>query len=77
MNSTMNKVVTKICRLALTITDKEIGVLRGTFERQETFLDPLKTGTQIKYNKLGKHNNLILDKVIELKTLIEAGKELI
>ena len=69
----MENKIHKICKEVLKITDEEIEELREIAKRQEEYFSPLKMATAAKQNALGKHNNAVLDKLIELKEVIEQG----
>lgn len=69
----MKNKIYKICEEVLKITDKEIEEVRKIAKGQEEYSHPLKCATAARQNALGKHNNKVLDKLIELKEVIAEG----
>lgn len=72
----MKNKIYKICEDVLKITDEEIEEIRKIARGQEAYFSPLKCATTAKQNALGKHNNMVLDKLLELKEVIEAGADI-
>ena len=66
----------KICKDILKITNEEIEEIQEIAEGQMQYINPLRPATQAKQNALGEHNNKVLNKLIELKEVIEAGADL-
>lgn len=60
-----------ICRNVLKITDEEVSELREIARQQQEYFQPLKMATTAWQNALGNHNNKVLDKLLELKEVLE------
>ena len=76
-NKNMKDTINEICHLALTITDTEVKGKREIFKGQADYHSPLKMGATTKQHKLSKYNNSVLDKILELKELIESGSDIV
>lgn len=63
----------KICKDVLKITDDEVAEIREIANGQLEYSHPLKMATVRKQHTLGEHNNKVLDKLLELKAVIEEG----
>lgn len=66
----------KICENVLKITDDEVSEIREIAKGQLEYMHPLKMATARKQHLLGEHNNKVLDKLLELKAVIEEGAEI-
>lgn len=66
----MEKIL-KIAKEIVGLKQSEIDECREVFNGQCDFTSPLKMKTQSDQNKLGEKNNLALDKLIELKGILE------
>ena len=58
------------------ITGAEVEELREIARGQREYTHPLKMATTKKQNDLGKHNDAVLDALLNLKTVIESGAHL-
>ena len=65
-----NKIYT-ICEDILGITEDEIEEIKEIYQGQLSYNHPLKMATVGKQRALGKHNKEVLDKLLELKEVIE------
>lgn len=63
-----------ICEKVIAITNEEIKEIETICQEQINYISPLKMKTTKKQNDLGKYNKKVLDKLIQLKKLIENGK---
>lgn len=72
----MNNKIFKICEEVLKITDREINEVRAIAKAQEEYSHPFKCATAAKQNEIGKFNNKVLDKLLELKEILEQGAAL-
>lgn len=68
----MNKIYS-VCKNIIKVTDEEIQEVKGVYEQQLSYMSPLKMGTTRKQHELGAHNKQVLEKIIELKTILENG----
>lgn len=65
-----------ICIQALKITDEEVAECREIARGQREYMNPLRLATTKKQNDLGKHNDAVLDALLNLKKVIESGTNL-
>lgn len=65
-----------ICIQVAQITGAEVEELREIARGQREYTHPLKMATTKKQNDLGKHNDAVLDALMNLKTVIESGAHL-
>ena len=72
----MKNKIYKICEDILTITDEEIKELREIAEGQKNYNNPLRMATSGWQQKLGEHNDRVLDMIISLKKELEVGAEI-
>jgi hypothetical protein len=70
------KKVNEVCKLILKLKKEDITEMKEAIKSQSDFTHPFKSELQTKQNKLGEYNNAILDKITELKTMIEAGADI-
>ena len=70
----MQNRINKICKNIIAITDEEIKEMEGICEQQINYMSPLKMATTRKQNELGRYNQKVLDKLIDLRKLIKAGE---
>ncbi|OYP41516.1 hypothetical protein C8E03_108164 [Lachnotalea glycerini] len=64
-----------ICRNVLKITDEEIAEVKEVYEEQLNYISPLKMATTGKQRELGEHNKQVLEKLLELKVILENGAQ--
>lgn len=69
----MKNKIYKICEDTLRITDEEIKEIKDIYEQQINYMSPLKMATTRKQNELGQYNKQVLEKILELKKLLEVG----
>lgn len=72
----MKNSIDKICLLIRKIKQEEIDVAQAMINEQASYLHPLKMATAYRQHRLAEHNRQILASLIELKSLIEEGKEI-
>lgn len=72
-NNIMSNKINEICHSILSVTDEEIQEMRSIIDGQKNYIHPFKSVTQKKQNNLGKENELVLNSVIETKTLLIAA----
>ena len=65
-----------ICKNVLKITDEEVSELREIAKQQQEYCHPLKMATTAWQNELGKYNDKVLDKILELKAVLEQGSSI-
>lgn len=65
-----------ICIQVAQITGAEVEELREIARGQREYNHPLMMATTKKQNDLGKHNDAVLDALLNLKTVIEGGAHL-
>lgn len=65
-----------ICRNVLKITDEEIAECREIARGQQEYFSPLRMATTSWQHELGEHNNKVLDKLLELKEILEQGADI-
>ena len=71
----MDNKILDICVEVLKITDEEIEDMRMVIDGQKNYISPLRPVTQGRQNALGRHNEKALDKLLELKAVLETGAE--
>lgn len=69
----MTNKIYKICKDIVKITDEEIQEVKEVYEQQLSYSSPLKFATARKQHELGEHNKNVLEKLLELKAIIENG----
>ena len=69
----MENKIFEICAMILEIADEEVEECRMIADGQKEYINPLKPVTQNKQNELGEHNHKCIDKLLELKAVIEEG----
>lgn len=75
-NGNMENKIYKICEDVLKITDTEVNELREIARNQLAYNHPFKMATARRQHALGQHNNKVLDKLLELKEVIEQGAKI-
>lgn len=65
--------INEICRTILTVSDEEISEMREIIKGQAEYNHPFKQATNKKLYALAKHNEFVLNSIIETKRLLEAG----
>lgn len=68
----MNRIYS-ICKNILKVTDEEIQEVKEVYEKQLNYMSPMKMATTRKQHELGVHNKQVLEKIIELKYILETG----
>jgi len=66
-----NNKIYSICEKVLTVSEDEIKEIDEICQKQINYISPLKMKTMRKQRKLGEYNKKILDKIIDLKKLLE------
>lgn len=74
--SFLNKIDVLCCH-ALQITDQNIEDMREVIKDQREFMMPLMPATTEWQHKLADFNERVLEKVLELKALIESGASIV
>ena len=69
----MENKILKICTDIRAITDEEIAQVRQIYEDQLSYNNPLKPATSGWQYELGLYNKNVLEALLNLKKLIEAG----
>lgn len=72
----MKNRIYKICEDILKITDEEIKEIDEICKEQMDYMSPLKMGTTRRQHELGKYNKEVLDKILELKQILESGADI-
>lgn len=72
----MANMLLKVCEDVLKIKDEEVEEMREVIRGQKEYFHPLKYATAQWQHDLGEHNEKVLNKVLELKALIESGANL-
>ena len=72
----MANMLLKVCKDVLKIKDEEVEEMREVIKGQKEYSHPFKNATAKWQHELGEHNEKVLNKVLELKALIESGAEL-
>lgn len=72
----MEDKILKICTDIRAITDEEIAKMRQIYEDQLSYNNPLKPATSGWQHELGVHNKNVLEALLNLKKLIEAGADI-
>lgn len=72
----MENKILKICTDIRAITDEEIAQMRQIYEDQLSYNNPLKPATSGWQHELGVHNKNVLEALLNLKKLIEAGADI-
>lgn len=72
----MENKILKICTDIRAITDEEIAQVRQIYENQLSYNNPLKPATSGWQHELGVHNKNVLEALLNLKKLIEAGADI-
>lgn len=65
-----------ICEKILKITDEEVAEVREVVRQQTEYFSPFKMATTSWQHKLGEHNNNVLNKLLELKEILEQGADI-
>jgi hypothetical protein len=65
--------INNICKEILTITDEEIEEMRGVIAEQKNYIHPFKRATVQRQRALALHNESVLNVIVEVKRLLEAG----
>lgn len=68
-----NRILT-VCAEILEITDEEVEEMREIIRAQKEYSHPFKCATVGWQHELGEHNEKVLNKLLELKALIESGE---
>ena len=68
----MEKINT-ICQAILGITDDDFSEIEEIIEQQLNYINPLRMATTGYKNQLGRHNRDVVNKLRELKEILEAG----
>ena len=68
----MEKINT-ICEAILCIADEDFAEMEEIIEQQLNYINPLRMATTGYKNQLGRHNRDVVDKLRELKEILEAG----
>lgn len=69
----MQNKIYRICKQVLKITEDEITEVKEIYEGQLSYINPLKMATTGKQRELGEHNKQVLEKLLELKAVLESG----
>lgn len=69
----MENKILKICTDIMAITEQEIAEVRQIYEDQLSYNNPLRPATSGWQRELGTHNKNVLEAVLHLKEVIEAG----
>ena len=69
----MENKILRICADVMAITDEEIAEIRKIYEDQLSY-NPLKPVTSGWQHELGIHNKNVLEALLNLKQVIEAGQ---
>ena len=72
----MENRIYRICEDVLKITEAEVEEIREVAKEQKEYFNPLKCATTAWQHKLGEYNENVLNKILELKALIESGADL-
>lgn len=72
----MENKILKICTDIRAITDEEIAQVRQIYEDQLSYNNPLKPATSGWQYELGLYNKNVLEALLNLKKLIEAGTDI-
>lgn len=72
----MENKILKICTDIRAITDEEIAQVRQIYEDQLSYNNPLKPATSGCQYELGLYNKNVLEALLNLKKLIEAGADI-
>lgn len=72
----MENKILKICTDIRAITDEEIAQVKQIYEDQLSYNNPLKPATSGWQYELGVHNKNVLEALLNLKKLIEAGADI-
>lgn len=72
----MENMLLKVCTDVLKIKDAEIEEMREVIRGQKEYFHPFKNATAQWQHDLGEYNEKVLEKVLELKALIESGENL-
>ncbi|MCM1222433.1 MAG: hypothetical protein NC548_48990 [Lachnospiraceae bacterium] len=70
------RTIYEICADVLKITQKEIDEVRAIYEGQLMYESPLKPATTGWQHDLGEHNKNVLEALLHLKAVIEAGADI-
>ena len=70
-----NKIL-DICIQVTKITDAEIQEMRDIARGQMEYINPLRPVTTATQNALGRHNQAVLDALLNLKAVIESGESI-
>ncbi len=68
----MSNKINSVCKRVMQITDEEIAEMRDVATGQLNYLSPLKMATVAKQYYLGTHNNLVLDRLVELRITLKS-----
>ena len=72
----MENKILKICTDFRAITDEEIAQVRQIYEDQLSYNNPLNPATSGWQYELGLYNKNVLEALLNLKKLIEAGADI-
>ena len=70
------KSILTLCRDVLRVDEKEVAELEEMANGQCAYLSPLKMATSARQHALGRHNLRVIAAYRELRSIIEAGKEI-
>lgn len=65
-----------ICLAVAQVTDAEVQELRELAQAQMEYHNPLKMATTASENARGRHNQAVLDALLNLKAVIESGESI-
>lgn len=72
----MENKIYRICMDVRAITDQEIAEMKQVYEDQLEYNHPLKPATSGWQHELGQHNKNVLEALLHLKEVIEAGADI-
>ncbi|MEG0541743.1 MAG: hypothetical protein RR528_05400 [Angelakisella sp.] len=70
------KKIENIANDVLKITESDIEEVRATISEQESYCHPMKMATARWQHELAVHNKAVLDAILNLKAVIEAGRSI-
>lgn len=68
--------IQNVCRQVLEISDNEFYSAIEIAEEQKEYFNPLKCATTDTQHKLGEYNDKVINKLLELKELLESGDDI-
>lgn len=68
--------INEVCMAVLALADTDFEEMEAVIKDQQEYNHPLKMATTLRQGELAEHNRRVLDKVKELKAVLESGKEL-